>query len=79
LIRIIDMLTIVFMIIGVISIFVGLFIMGAAFCFVTIQGLELRNIFTDGGREMAPYPMGIYKKSFLYFFTVIIPFSYVNV
>jgi ABC-2 type transport system permease protein len=71
-------LTLIFMIVGAASIFTGLFIMGAAFCFVTIQGLELRNIFTDGGREMAQYPMGIYKKPFFYFFTFIIPFSCVN-
>lgn len=77
-IDIIKIITIVLMMIGTICVFFGIFILGASFCFVTLQGLEVINIFTDGGREMAQYPMGIYKKQFLYFFTFIIPFACVN-
>ena len=50
----------------------------ASYCFLTVQALEVRNIFTDGGKNIAKYPMGIYKKGVLLFFTYIIPFALVN-
>ena len=46
--------------------------------FWTIQGLEVANVFTDGGREMAQYPLNIYQKGVRIFFTFIIPFGCVN-
>lgn len=71
-------LTLIFMLISSCAIFFNIFLLGAAFCFVTVQGLEVKNVFTDGGREMAQYPMDIYKKGFRLFFTYIIPFALVN-
>ena len=71
-------LTLLFMLISSCVIFFNIFLLGAAFCFVTIQGIEVKNVFTDGGREMAQYPMDIYKKEFRLFFTYIIPFGLVN-
>lgn len=71
-------LTLIFMLISSCIIFFNIFLLGAAFCFVTIQGIEVKNVFTDGGREMAQYPMDIYKKGFRLFFTYIIPFSLIN-
>ena len=71
-------LTLIFMLISSCVIFFNIFLLGAAFCFVTIQGIEVKNVFTDGGREMAQYPMDIYKKEFRLFFTYIIPFGLVN-
>lgn len=71
-------LTLIFMLISSVVIFFNIFLLGASFCFVTIQGLEVKNVFTDGGREMAQYPMDIYKKEFRLFFTYIIPFGLVN-
>lgn len=59
-------------------IFAGIFILTAALCFWTIQGLEIVNIFTDGGREMAQYPINIYQKGLARFFTFIIPFGCAN-
>ena len=59
-------------------IFTGIFILGATLCFWTIQGLELVNVFTDGGREMAQYPLHIYPKWVSRFFTFVIPFGCVN-
>src|SRR5690606_3917469 len=44
----------------------------------TIQGLEVVNIFTDGGSEMAQYPLNIYHKWVSKFFTFVIPFGTVN-
>lgn len=71
-------LTLIFMLISSCIIFFNIFLLGAAFCFVTIQGIEVKNVFTEGGREMAQYPMDIYKKGFRLFFTYIIPFGLVN-
>lgn len=71
-------LTIIFMIISSIIVFFSIYLIGASFCFITTEGLEIKNIFTDGGRDMASYPIDIYKKSFKLFFTAIIPFAFVN-
>jgi ABC-2 type transport system permease protein len=60
------------------ALFSGLFILGAAFSFLTTDGLEVVNIFTDGGREMAQYPMSIYERWLRLFFTFIVPFACVN-
>ncbi|MVO98104.1 ABC transporter permease [Paenibacillus lutrae] len=72
------MLTLVLMIASGVFIFSGIFILAATLSFWTIQGLEVANIFTDGGREMAQYPLDIYKKWVSRFFTFIIPFGLVN-
>ncbi|MBN2795924.1 MAG: ABC-2 family transporter protein [Clostridia bacterium] len=61
-----------------ITVFIGIFILGAALSFWTVDGLEIVNIFTDGGREMAQYPLGIYSKFIKRFFTFVIPFGLVN-
>lgn len=70
--------TIILMIISGVFIFTGIFILTATMCFWTIQGLEVVNIFTDGGREMAQYPLNIYQKWLTKFFTFVIPFGCVN-
>ncbi|MCD9023147.1 ABC transporter permease [Cohnella silvisoli] len=71
-------LTLLFMIVSGVFIFTGIFILMATMCFWTIQGLEVANIFTDGGREMAQYPLNIYQKWVARFFTYVIPFGCVN-
>lgn len=71
-------LTILLMIISGIFIFTGIYMLGAAFSFWTIEGLEVINILTDGGREMAQYPLNIYKEWVRKFFTFVIPFGTVN-
>ncbi|ODG91532.1 hypothetical protein BED47_07725 [Gottfriedia luciferensis] len=70
--------TIILMVISGVFIFTGIFILAATMCFWTIQGLEVVNIFTDGGREMAQYPLNIYQKWITKFFTFVIPFGCVN-
>jgi len=72
------MLVVLLMVLGSFCVFAGIFILSASFCFLTVQGLEVRNILTDGAREMASYPMGIYKKGFFYFFTFVVPISCIN-
>ena len=68
----------ILMIIAAFATFTGVFILSASFCFVTIQGLEIMNLLVDGGREAAQYPMGIYPKEILMFFTFAIPIACAN-
>lgn len=70
--------TLILMITSGIFVFTGIFILAATLCFWTIQGIEVANIFTDGGREMSQYPLSIYKKWVTRFFTFVIPFGCVS-
>lgn len=56
-------------------VFIGLFIVYAALCFFTTEGLEFINIFTDGGREFGRYPFSIYGEGALKFFTFGVPLA----
>ncbi len=71
-------ITLILMVISGILIFTGIYMLGATLCFWTIEGLEVVNIFTDGGREMTQYPLSIYKEWAKKFFTFVIPFGTVN-
>ncbi len=75
---ILKIITLLLMIISGIFVFTGIFILAATLCFWTVQGIEVANIFTDGGREMSQYPLNIYKKWVTRFFTFVIPFGCVN-
>ena len=68
----------VLMIFSSVLIFFGIFVLTASYCFITVQGLEIRNLFTDGGKQLAQYPISIYKKAIRIFFTFIIPYGFVN-
>lgn len=70
--------TLAFMVFSGVFIFTGIFMLGATVCFWTVEGLEVVNIFTDGGREIAQYPLTIYNKWLMRFFTFIIPFGSFN-
>lgn len=76
--NIFKLICLLLMMISAITIFFGIFLLAASYCFITVQGLEVRNVFTDGGKHMAQYPIGIFKKGFVWFFTFIIPYSFVN-
>lgn len=71
-------LTLFFMLLGGAALFSGLFLVYAAICFFTIEGLEFMNVFTDGGREHGKYPFDIYGKRFLQFVTFVIPYACVQ-
>ena len=66
------------MMLASILIFFGLFVLTASYCFVTIQGLEVKNLFTDGGKNLSQYPISIYRKGVVFFFTFIIPYGFIN-
>ncbi len=71
-------LTLLLMVLCGALVFTGIFMLAATLCFWTIQGIEVINIFTDGGREMAQYPLDIYRREIMRFFTFVIPFGTVN-
>jgi len=73
-----QVLTLCLMTVSGFFIFSGIFILGATMCFWTVEGLEVINIFTDGGKELAVYPLTIYNKWIMRFFTFIIPFGCFN-
>ncbi len=60
------------------GIFFGLFLVNAALCFFTTEGLEVMNIFTDGPREYGKYPFGIYGKPVLLVLTFLVPLALVQ-
>ena len=76
--NILRVITLLFMLISSIIIFFGIFLISASYCFYSVQGLEIRNVLTDGGKHMAQYPIGVFKKGFVLFFTYIIPYAFVN-
>lgn len=76
--NILKIILLIFMLIGSILIFFGIFVLMASYCFITVQGLEVKNLFTDGGKHIAQYPIGIFNKSFKFIFTFIIPYAFVN-
>ena len=71
-------ITVVFMLLGGTALFTGIFLIYAALCFFTLDGLEFMNIFTDGAREYGKYPVGIYGKRMLQFCTFIVPYALVQ-
>lgn len=76
--NIMRVITLLLMLLSSCVIFFGIFLASASYCFFTVQGLEVRNVFTDGGKHMAQYPIGVFQKGFVYFFTFIIPYAFVN-
>ena len=69
------LLILVVMLLSSAIIFSSVFIIGAALCFKTVEGLEIINIFIYGTRDFAQYPIGIYNKIVRIFFTYIIPMA----
>ncbi len=68
-------LTLVLMLVCGTVVFCALFLLYAGICFFTLDGLEVMNIFTDGGREFGKYPFSIYGDGILKFFTYVIPLA----
>jgi ABC-2 type transport system permease protein len=58
--------------------FAGLFVIGAAFAFWTIEGLELMNVLTYGGATLASYPFDIFAAWLRNLFLFVIPLACVN-
>ncbi len=71
-------ITVIFMLIGGTMLFTGIFLIYAALCFFTLDGLEFMNVLTDGAREYGKYPLGVYGKRMLQLTTFIIPYALVQ-
>ena len=76
--NIFKVITLILMLISAVIIFFSIFVLTSSYCFLTVQGLEVRNVFTDGGKHMAQYPISIFKRGFIFVFTFIIPYAFVN-
>ncbi len=68
-------LTLVLMILCGAAVFFGLFVITAALCFFTTEGLEVMNILTDGAREYGKYPFGVYGRGVLWLLTLLVPLA----
>ena len=70
--------TVILMLIGGSLLFTAMFLIYAAFCFFTTEGLEFMNVFTDGAREYGKYPLEVYGKRLLWITTFLIPYALVQ-
>ncbi|UKI57674.1 MAG: ABC transporter permease [Clostridium sp.] len=50
--NIIKVISLILMCIASIIVFFSVFLLMASYCFITVQGLEVRNLFTDGGKKI---------------------------
>ncbi len=71
-------LTVLFMLLGGMAVFTGLFWILASLSFFTLEGLEFMNVFTNGASEYGKYPIGIYGNKILLFTTFVIPYALVQ-
>ena len=56
----------------------GVMLIGAGICIFTVENIEFINIFTNGAKEVAYYPINIYSKWLARLFTFIIPVACFN-
>jgi ABC-2 type transport system permease protein len=59
-------------------IYFAIFVLGATFCFWTVQAKEATHVFTYGGDGLASWPLDIYGGSVRRFFTFVVPLAFVN-
>jgi ABC-2 type transport system permease protein len=59
-------------------IYFAIFVLGATFCFWTVQAKEVTHVFTYGGDGVASYPLDIYHGSVRRFFTFVVPLAFIN-
>ena len=71
-------LTVIITILCGAAVFSGIFLINAALCFFTLEGLEVVNIFTDGARQYGEYPIDVYGKRMVKFCTFVIPYALVQ-
>ncbi|MDO5415918.1 MAG: ABC-2 family transporter protein [Lachnospiraceae bacterium] len=71
-------LAVIFMLIGGTLVFAGIFLIYAAICFFTLEGLEFMNVLTDGAREYGKYPVNVYGKRVLQFCTFVVPYALIQ-
>lgn len=70
--------TLLLMLIGGTLLFTGLFMIGAAICFFSLEESGCMNVLTYGAKEHGKYPIDIYGKGIMRFCTYIIPYTLVQ-
>ena len=70
--------TLILMIIGGTFLFIGLYMLGASFCFFTIEDTSILNALTYGAKEHGKYPIDVYGRGVLRFCTFVIPYTLVQ-
>lgn len=76
--RLATVLVLVFMIIGGMLLFIGLFMLGASLCFFTIEDTSIINVLTYGAKTHGKYPFDIYGKGIMRFCTYVIPYTLIQ-
>jgi ABC-2 type transport system permease protein len=66
------------MILGGAALFLGLFMLGACFCFFSIEDAGIMNVLTYGAKEHGKYPIDIYGKGLMRFCTYVIPYTLIQ-
>lgn len=61
-----------------VAIYFSIFVLGAVFCFWTVQGREAVNICTYGGEYVAEYPMDIHPLWMRRVMTFLVPLAFVS-
>lgn len=59
-------------------IYFTIFVLGAVFCFFSVQAKEATHVFTYGGDALACYPLDIYTGAVRRFFTLVVPLAFVS-
>jgi len=59
-------------------IFGAIFVLGAAFQFVSIDSAELSNSFTYGGQTLTQYPLTVFGQEVVRAVTFVVPLAFVN-
>ena len=76
--NLIRVIVLLLMISGSVVIFFSILLLMSGLSFFTVQGLEIKSLFTYGGKQIAQYPIAIFKKYIVLFFTFVIPYGLVN-
>lgn len=71
-------MTAVLMVAGGILLFSGLFMIGAAICFFSLEDPRCINMLTYGACEHGKYPIDVYGKGLMKFCTYIIPYTLIQ-
>ncbi len=75
---VLTVLTLIAMIISGTLLFIGLFMLGASFCFYSIEDTSLLNVLTYGAKSHGKYPIDVYGQGIMRFCTYIIPYTLVQ-
>jgi ABC-2 type transport system permease protein len=59
-------------------IYFAMFVLGATFCFWTVQAKEATHVVTYGGDQFAIWPLDVYSGGIRRFFTFVVPLAFVN-